>query len=228
MKKILIALVVVLAIISLTACNLEIQETPEKPEEGLSAEAKENLEAYLGGFGHVRVLGDIDHVLKGEKVDDEEGVVTQSMAAGTIAFNADKTELAIPLTLTAYDFDGHRNPEDPEPEKYTRIATGTLTLTLTGKMNAEGTEFIATGYKTTGVDLTLDVDDETYVLLDLPEMEISAETLAGIFTTADGAKRASLIVVVAEGKPVAIADLNTPKFGHLSGAVTVDGVADEI
>ena len=114
-----------------------------KPEGELPSLTEDDIKTfqnYMGAFGHVRVLGDLDHVLKGEKVDDEPGVTVQTMAAGTVTVGKDS--IVIPLTLTKYDYDGHRNPEDPNPELYTRIATGTVTLTLNGAMNAEGTAYL--------------------------------------------------------------------------------------
>lgn len=218
MKKPLTAVLIVLISLIAISCTMEGGDIPEDT----GKEEQEAFDAYLGAFGHVRVLGDIDHIFKGEKVDDEEGVTVQSMTAGAIAFNETKTELTIPLTLTAYDFDGHRNPEDPSPEKYTRIATGKLTLTLVGAMNAEGTVFVANSYKVTDLDITLDVDDSEYIWLQLPELKVTADELTGIFTTAGGIAKASVTVAVDGGKAVGIEDVNTPKFGELSGDISLD------
>ena len=212
----IVTLAIMLALIA--GCKVEPDNVSSITEEEQIA-----LDSYIGAFGHVRVLGDIDHILKGEKVDDEEGVTVQSMIAGATAFNENRTELSIPLTLTAYDFDGHRNPEDPEPEKYTRTATGTLTLVLTGAVNAEGTGFVATAYKLINVDVTLSVDDSKYIWLNLPDMEITADELAGIFTTAGGVSKASVTVTLTDGKPAGIADVNTPKFGTPTGVLIVNG-----
>ena len=221
MKKALTAVLIVLMTLVAISCTMEGSDVAE----AITKEEQEALNAYLGSFGHVRVLGDIDHVLKGEKVDDEEGVTVQSMTAGTVAFNENKTELSIPLTLTAYDFDGHRNPEDPNPEKYTRIATGKLTLVLSGAMNADGTGFVANSYRMADIDITLDVDDSEYIWLQLPELKVTADEITGIFTTAGGVAKASVTVTVDGGKAVAIADVNTPKFGDPSGVITVNGKA---
>ena len=225
MRKVIIAMLICVSVLmAFTGCN---PKAPAPGDEEIAKAVDEAVEGYLGAFGHVRVLGDIDHVLKGEKVDDEPGVTTQSMVAGDVKFNATKTELTIPLTLTKYDFDGHRNPEDPTPEKYTRIATGKATLTLKGALNAEGTGFVANGYTVTGLDITLDCDDTTYILLDLPTVKLTAEKLEGIFTTAGGISRATLTVNVADGKTVGIADLDTPKFGKADGDYTATIVDDE-
>ena len=218
MKKTLTAVLIVLISLIAISCTMEGGDIGT-----ITKGDQETFNAYVGSFGHVRVLGDIDHVLKGEKVDDEEGVTVQSMTAGATAFNENKTELTIPLTLTAYDFDGHRNPEDPEPEKYTRTATGTLTLVLTGAVNAEGTGFVATAYKLIDVDVTLSVDDSKYIWLNLPDMEITADELAGIFTTAGGVSKASVTVDLTDGKPAGVADVSTPKFGTPTGNLIVNG-----
>lgn len=222
MKRISIMLLIAAMLFGVVACKPELS-VPELTEGEAAA-----VSNYINAFGHVRVLGDIDHVLKGEKVDDEPGVTVQSMVAGEVRFNENKTELVIPLTLTKYDFDGHRNPEDSDPEKYTRIATGAVTITLKGAMNAEGTGFVAKGYTLTGVDLTLDVDDSTYIWLELPEVKIEAEKLEGIFTTKGGVQRANLTVTVTDGKPAGIADLETPKFGDISGEVLINGINSDI
>ena len=212
----IVTLAIMLALIA--GCKVEPDNVSAITEEEQTA-----LDSYIGAFGHVRILGDIDHVLKGEKVDDEEGVTVQSMIVGITAFNENRTELSIPLTLNAYDFDGHRNPDDPEPEKYTRTATGTLTLVLTGAVNAEGTGFVATGYKFVDTDVTLSVDDSEYIWLNLPDMKISANELTGIFTTAGGVAKASVTVTLTDGKPAGIADVNTPKFGTPTGDLIVNG-----
>ena len=219
-KALIIAMALIVVALAFPACNMEGAVKPGDTTTPTDEEAA--LASYLGAFGHVRVLGDIDHVLKGEKVDDEEGVTVQSMIAGEVAFNDVKTELTIPLTLTKYDFDGHRNPEDPEPEKYTRIATGTLTLVLKGALNAEGTGFVANGYAVKDLDVTLDCDDTTYILLDLPEIKLTAEELTGIFTTAGGVSRANLTITVAGGKAAGIEDVNAPKFGKPDGEFKAD------
>ena len=214
MKKIFIVLLIAAMLVGIVAC---------KPEGNLPALTENDVKTfqnYMSAFGHVRVLGDLDHVLKGEKVDDEPGVTVQSMVAGEVTVGKDS--IVIPLTLTKYDFDGHRNPEDPSPEKYTRIATGKLTLTLVGAMNAEGTVFVANSYKVTDLDITLDVDDSEYIWLQLPELKVTADELTGIFTTAGGIAKASVTVAVDGGKAVGIEDVNTPKFGELLGDISLD------
>lgn len=240
MKKILITLFVLLLAFSFVGCRMEPDNTPVTPPEDegeeenppvieeLTDEEKEAFASYMGAFGHVRVLGDIDHILKGEKVDDEPGVTAQSMVAGGASFDINKTTLTIPLTLTEYDFDGHRNPEDPEPEKYTRTATGTLTLVLTGAATAEGTSFVATGYRIENADVRLAVDDTTYIWLKLPEIDVTAESISGIFTTKGGISRASVTVLLEDGAPVGISDVNTPKFGVAAGDIEINGKACEL
>lgn len=185
------------------------------------------LSGYLEAFGHVRVLGDIDHILKGEKVDDEEGVTVQSMVAGTIAVAEDGKTITIPLTLTAYDFDGHRNPEDPEPWLYTRRATGTVTLELSGETK-DGV-FTAEAYAFTDVDVTLDVGEvDGYAKLSLPETTVKADEITGAFVGEDGYKLTPVSITIADGKPVAIADVTVPKFGYAVGAVEINGKEGDI
>ncbi len=228
-NRITAVVAVALILMSIVACTPKGADIPgDIGEDGLSADDAATLMGYISGFGHVRVLGDIDHVLKGEKVDDEEGVTVQSMTAGAVAFNDTKTELAIPLTLKDYDFDGHRNPEDPSPEKYTRIATGNLTLVLTGAVNEDGTVFNAAGYRIEDADITLAVDDSEYIWLDLPEMNVEADELSGIFIKIGGIAKASVAVLLQDGKPAGITDVNTPKFGELSGTISVNGKALEL
>ena len=228
-NRITAVVAVALILMSIVACTPKGADIPgDIGEDGLSADDAATLMGYISGFGHVRVLGDIDHVLKGEKVDDEEGVTVQSMTAGAVAFNDTKTELAIPLTLKDYDFDGHRNPEDPSPEKYTRIATGNLTLVLTGAVNADGTVFNAAGYRIEDADITLAVDDSEYIWLNLPEMNVEADELSGIFIKTGGIAKASVAVLLQDGKPAGITDVNTPKFGEPSGTVSVNGKALEL
>ena len=212
MKKILIFTIIATLLFSFCGCAVD-----KSPVDTVVTEAEQDaLDAYIGAFGHVRTLGDLDHILKGD-------MDTTMKLDSAISFNETKTELTFPLVLEKYDYDGHRNPEDPDPEKYTRIATGTLDLVLVGAMNAEGTGFVANGYKMLGVDVTLDCDTTEYILLDLPTMEIEAEELDGIFTTAGGVARATLTITVADGKATGIADVNTPKFGTPSGDFTVNG-----
>ena len=134
MKKIFVVLIIAAMLVGIVACK------PEGNLPALTEDEVKTFQNYIGAFGHVRVLGDLDHVLKGEKVDDEPGATVQSMVADTVTVGKDS--IVIPLTLTKYDYDGHRNPEDPTPWLYTRTVTGTLTLTLHGTMNAEGTGFV--------------------------------------------------------------------------------------
>ncbi len=210
MKKILIVMVAIMAVLMAAACAPKPELTPEEM-------AKEALDGYIAGFGHVRVLGDIDHILKGEKVDDEPEVTAQTMTAGTIAFNEAKTELTIPLTLAGYDFDGHRNPEDPEPEKYTRTATGILTLVLTGTMAEDGTAFTATSYEMKDVAVDLASGEE----LGLASISVASSSIKGIFVNAAGTAGQPVSITVADGKPVAIADVTSPKFGDAEGTVAI-------
>lgn len=208
-RTIVIAIAMVLV---LAGCSMEGNRT----EGYVTEEEQTALDSYIGAFGHVRVLGDIDHIFKGD-MDS-----TMKLSA-EVSFNETKTELTIPLVLTGYDFDGHRNPEDPEPEKYTRLADGAVTLVLKGAMNAEGTGFVATGYDIKDADLTLSVDTSEYILLDLPELEITADTLSGIFTTKGGVARSSVTVTIEDGKAAGIGDVNTPKFGTATGSFLVNG-----
>lgn len=221
-RKMLAVLIAALALIMIAACTPKaVEDIPgDDGDSAAAVEAAELLDSYLEAFGHVRVLGDIDHILKGD-------MDASMKLSGAIELGKEKTELSIPLTLAKYDFDGHKNPGDPEPEKYTRIATGKLVLTLIGAMNAEGTEFVASGYRFTDVDVTLDCDTSTYLVLDLDTAEIKAESLDGIFTTSGGIARAAVKIAFAEGKPTGIADVNTPKFGEPSGAFEVNGIASE-
>ena len=226
MKKIAILLLVA-AIAVLAGCKDAPAMDIGSDTETATAQDYATLEGYLGAFGHVRVLGDIDHILKDEKVDDEEGVTVQSMAAGSIAFSEDGKTLTIPLTLTKYDFDGHRNPEDPEPWLYTRIATGTLTLELSG--TTKDGVFTADAYAVKGMDLTLDVAEvEGYAKLPLPVTEIESEEITGAFVGADGFKLTPVAVTVTDGKAAGIADVNSPKFGYATGAMTINERAGDI
>lgn len=233
-KIISIMLIIAMALMAI-ACSMESTGIPEpdpgkddnpgavtEPETPTADEMKV-FESYMEAFGHVRILGDIDHILKGEKVDDEAGVTVQSMVAGEISFDINRTELSIPLTLSKYDYDGHRNPEDSDKHLYTRTATGKTTLVLTGAVTAEGNSFIATGYRIEDTDINLAVDDSEYIYLELPEMEIETDGISGIFTTKGGISRASVTVELANGIPAGIADVNTPKFGKPSGEYTING-----
>lgn len=228
MKKILIVMLAALIAVGFIGCSPKVEYAPDTTDPTVAtAEDYAALSGYLEAFGHVRVLGDIDHILKGEKVDDEEGVTVQSMAAGTIAFSEDGKTLTIPLILTKYDFDGHRNPEDPEPWLYTRIATGTLTLELSGETK-DGV-FIAEAYAVKGMDITLDVGEvEGYARLPLPVTEVEAEEITGAFVGGDGFKLTPVTITVTDGKAAAITDVTAPKFGYAVGAVTINGRAGDI
>ena len=228
MKKILIVMLAALIAVGFIGCSPKVEYVPDTTDPTVAtAEDYAALSGYLEAFGHVRVLGDIDHILKGEKVDDEEGVTVQSMAAGTIAFSEDGKTLTIPLTLTKYDFDGHRNPEDPTPWLYTRIATGTLTLELSGTIK-DGT-FTAEAYAVKDLDVTLDVGEvEGYARLPLPATEVEAEEITGAFVGADGFKLTPVTVTVTDGKPVAITDVTAPKFGYAVGALTINGRSGDV
>ena len=221
MKKIFIVLLIAAMLVGIVAC---------KPEGNLPALTENDVKTfqnYMSAFGHVRVLGDLDHVLKGEKVDDEPGVTVQSMVAGEVTVGKDS--IVIPLTLTKYDFDGHRNPEDPSPEKYTRIATGTLMLTLNGAMNAEGTGFVANSYKVTDMDITLQCDTSKYIALELDDMTVAAEELAGRFISKDGATLSPVTIVVADGKAAGVADVSVSSFEMpKTGAITINGIETDL
>ena len=226
MKKIAILLLVA-AIAVLAGCqDAPATDIGEETETATQADYMA-LSGYLEAFGHVRVLGDIDHILKGEKVDDEEGVAVQSMIAGTIAVAEDGKTITIPLTLTKYDFDGHRNPEDPEPWLYTRTATGTVTLELSGETK-DGV-FTAEAYAFTDVDVTLDVGEvDGYAKLPLPETTVKADEITGAFVDADGYKLTPVAITITDRKPVAITDVESPKFGYAVGAVEINGKEGDI
>lgn len=226
MKKILIALMVALMLFGAVGCSPKIpDEAGDVDGDTADMAAVAALEGYLGAFGHVRTLGDIDHLMKGEKVDDEEGVTVQSMTTAGITIDEGKTAVTIPLTLTGYDFDGHRNGE-ADAYLYTREATGTLTLVLTGK--AEGDVFKASGYEFKGVDVKLACDDvEGYVPLGLPEIAVKADSIKGIFADKAG-KIVTLDVTITDGKAAGIADVNTAKFTSPAGTITIDGKATEL
>ena len=229
MKKLFIIMLAALIAVGFIGCSPKAVDVP--PEEDAVTEATAEdyaaLSGYLEAFGHVRVLGDLDHVLKGEKVDDEEGVTVQSMVAGDIAFSEDGKTMTIPLTLTKYDFDGHRNPEDPEPWLYTRIASGTLMLELSG--TTKDGVFTADAFAVKDVDVTLDVGKvEGYVKLPLPATSVTADEITGAFVGADGFKLTPVTITVADGKAAGIADVNGPKFGYAAGAVTINGRAGDM
>ena len=226
MKKILIALMVALMLFGAVGCSPKIPDgAGDVDGDAADMAAVAALEGYLGAFGHVRTLGDIDHLMKGEKVDDEEGVTVQSMTTAGITIDEGKTAVTIPLTLTGYDFDGHRNGE-ADAYLYTREATGTLTLVLTGK--AEEGVFKASGYEFKGVDVKLACDDvEGYVSLGLPEIAVKADSIKGIFADKAG-KIVTLDVTITDGKAAGIADVNTAKFTSPAGTITIDGKATEL
>lgn len=226
MKKILIALMVALMLFGAVGCSPKIPDgAGDVDGDTADMAAVAALEGYLGAFGHVRTLGDIDHLMKGEKVDDEEGVTVQSMTTAGITIDEGKTAVTIPLTLTGYDFDGHRNGE-ADAYLYTREATGTLTLVLTGK--AEEGVFKASDYEFKGVDVKLACDDvEGYVSLGLPEIAVKADSIKGIFADKAG-KIVTLDVTITDGKAAGIADVNTAKFTSPAGTITIDGKATEL
>lgn len=218
-KKVILAAAIAAMLFGTVACSPKGAGVPDGDTDGAAEyeAAYSALEGYLAGFGHVRVLGDIDHVLKGT-------MDATLKLSGAATWNETKTELTLSLSLSDYDFDGHKNPEDPEPEKYTRVADGTLTLALKGAMNAEGSGFVATGYEMKDVDVTLSCDTSSYILLDLPETAVKADSITGIFTTKGGVARSAVTVSVSEGKAAGIADVDTPKFGHPSGAFILNGL----
>lgn len=226
MKKILIALMVALMLFGAVGCSPKIPDgAGDVDGDTADMAVVAALEGYLGAFGHVRTLGDIDHLMKGEKVDDEEGVTVQSMTTAGITIDEGKTAVTIPLTLTGYDFDGHRNGE-ADAYLYTREATGTLTLVLTGK--AEEGVFKASGYEFKGVDVKLACDDvEGYVSLGLPEIAVKADSIKGIFADKAG-KIVTLDVTITDGKAAGIADVNTAKFTSPAGTIMIDGKATEL
>lgn len=226
MKKIFIVMLAALITVGFIGCSPKAGDISDATDPTVAtAEDYEALSGYLEAFGHVRVLGDLDHIFKGEKVDDEEGVTVQSMTTAGIAIDEGKTAVTIPLTLTGYDFDGHRNGE-ADAYLYTREATGTLTLVLTGK--AEGDVFKASGYEFKGVDVKLACDDvEGYVPLGLPEIAVKADSIKGIFADKAG-KIVTLDVTITDGKAAGIADVNTAKFTSPAGTITIDGKATEL
>lgn len=220
-KKTICMLLIAAVLFGVVACKPE-GELPSLTEDDIKT-----FQNYMGAFGHVRVLGDLDHVLKGEKVDDEPGVTVQTMAAGTVTVGKDS--IVIPLTLTKYDYDGHRNPEDPNPELYTRIATGTVTLTLNGAMNAEGTGFVANSYKVTDMAITLQCDTSKYIALELDDMAIAAAELEGRFISKNGATLSPVTIVIADGKAAGVADATVSSFEMpKSGTITINGIEADL
>ena len=172
MKTFIKATAIVLMLLALAACKIELavpdDETQgtETPEEPVEVADTETAKAYLKAFDDVLFLKDLHAAMKGEKA---AGVVT-TLTAGTIAFDGDKTELAIPLTFTGYDFDGKGDEETAG--LYTRTATGTATLALTGKTD-QGL-FKADAYKVKALDVKLQAEKvEGYVSLNLQNADHS-------------------------------------------------------
>ena len=73
-----------------------------------------------------------------------------------LSINEAKTTITIPLVLTGYDFDDHRNGED-DANLYTREATRTLTLILTDKVDED--VFKVSDYEFKDVDVRLACND---------------------------------------------------------------------
>ncbi len=221
MKKIFVVLIIAAMLVGIVACK------PEGNLPALTEDEVKTFQNYIGAFGHVRVLGDLDHVLKGEKVDDEPGATVQSMVADTVTVGKDS--IVIPLTLTKYDYDGHRNPEDPTPWLYTRTVTGTLTLTLHGTMNAEGTGFVADSYKVTDIAITLQCDTSKYIALEFDDMTIAASELGGRFISKDGTTLSPVTIVMSDGKAAGVADVSVSSFEMpKTGTITINGIETDL
>ena len=218
-----LAILMVLAM-ALVGCKIEVavpddgkQDTDiTTPDDEVQEADIETAKAYLGAFDDALFLKDLHAAMKGEKAD---GLVTTMVAEG-IAFDDDKTELTIPLTLTGYDFDG--KGDEATAGLYTRTATGKATLVLTGKTD-QGL-FKAEAYKVKALDVKLTVGEaEGYIALTLPEMQVTAEEITGAITgaTID-------IAVDAEGNASGIVDVDTPVFGAAKGEIGLNGVKADI
>ena len=96
MKKIAILLLVA-AIAVLAGCqDAPATDICEETETATQADYMA-LSGYLEAFGHVRVLGDLDHLFKGEKVNDEECVTVPKFgcAVGAVEINGKEGDISL-------------------------------------------------------------------------------------------------------------------------------------
>ena len=229
MKKISIMLLAALAVLfAFTACPGENEVTPASEAE------VENLAAYVAGFGHVRVLTDIDALLNG----NFEGTTLAYQTGKTATLNSDKTELTVELVADDYDFDGKESQESAPISKYfKRLASGSYTLTFVGKMNADGKRFEATGYKldsANGIALSMDEGVDETLFGDVTDVTLVVSGAKGSFKayndTSTG-KTLNFTVTEAEGKTSFDlvdtsyrGDTTRVVFGDLSeGTLTIGG-----
>ena len=230
MKKVSIMLLAALMLFAFVACE-ENKGTPASEAE------VENLAAYVAGFGHVRVLTDIDALLNGEF----EGKTLAYQTGKTATLNSDKTELTVELVADDYDFDGKESQESAPISKYfKRLASGSYTLTFVGKMNADGKTFEATGYKldsANGIALSMDEGVDETLFGDVTDVTLVVSGAKGSFkaytdgTTTSTGNTLNFTVTDSEGKTsfdlvdtTYRGDATRVVFGDLSeGTLTIGG-----
>lgn len=216
MKKIAIVLFVLIALFSFAGCQNEITQNDE-PTEATDDDIK-LLSYYFRSFGHDRVLGDTDTILKKGKVEGLEATGVLDETAGTLTFTVE---------LDGYDFDGHA--DNDVLGIYQRLASGTMTVTYTGKLNEEKTVFTADKAEFTDVDGTLSVDYSSAYPVD--SIDVTCDKASATFTNKEKTEASAVLFDIKDGKAVSISNVGEVSFALVSAEnVSVDGhiIADTI
>ncbi len=198
MKKIAIILFALITVFAFAGCQNEIKQ--DEPEITVATDDDiKLLSYYMRSFGHDRILGDTDAILKGAKVD--------GLKADT-AFDDEKGTLTFTVTLDGYDYDGHK--DNDMLGIYQRLATGTMTVTYTGKLNEGKTEFSADKAVFTDVDGTLSVDYASSFPVD--SITVTCEEATATFTDKDKTEASAVVFTVADGKVNGIGNVGEVSF----------------
>ena len=219
MKKIAIMLFVLLAVITLAGCDAFIQKPADEVTEATDDDLK-LLSYYMKAFGHDRVLGDTDAVLKGGKV---EGLTF------TQDFNKEALTLTLEVTLKDYDYDGHATND--ALGVYQRLATGTVTVVYSGKMDADGVTFKADKATFTEADGTASVGYASIFPVD--SVDITAEEVTATFTDKEKENASTVDFTITDGKAVAITNVGDVSFAlgdvinlSINGRIVADTVPE--
>ena len=219
MKKIAIMLFVLLAVITLAGCNAFIQKPVDEVTEATDDDLK-LLSYYMKAFGHDRVLGDTDAVLKGGKV---EGLTF------TQDFDKEALTLTLEVTLKDYDYDGHATND--ALGVYQRLATGTMTVIYSGKMDVDGVTFKADKATFTEADGTASVGYASIFPVD--SVDITAEEVTATFTDKEKENASTVDFTITDGKAVAITNVGDVSFAlgdvinlSINGRIVADTVPE--
>ena len=210
MKKIAIILFALILAFSFAGCQNDIVN--DEPEITTATDDDLKLAAYyLKAFGHDRIIGDTDAILKGVKV---EGLTA------TPVFDKENGILTFTVELKDYDYDGHA--DNDVLGIYQRLATGGMTVVYKGTVSGDGKTFTAATAEFIDVSGILSVGYASAYPVD--SIAVACDKATVSFTDKDKAAASSVVFTVTDGKISGISNAGEVSFALKDAAnVTING-----